>query len=146
MSTSLKHKLINMFREILVYHSDSLAFRAKLLTLLVLGNGETINECERDKLRQIAHAIYPDDSDRANILLEAVDEFYDKITERNNLVYDSLIQSIYEDVKQNPRFTKKIDIKLFSLLKECIQDEEDGIFHDRIISFLENLKEEYGEL
>ena len=146
MSTSLKHKLINMFREVLVYHSDSLAFRAKLLTLLVLGNGESINDCEEQKLEEIAQALYPDDHDRAQVLLEAVHEFYDKITERNNLVYDSLIQSIQDDVKRKPRFAAKIDTQLFGKLKACIQDEDDRIFHERILTFLDNLKDEYGKL
>ena len=146
MSISLKHKLINMFRELLLYHSDSLAFRAKLLTLLVLGNGDEINDCEKTKLREVAHALYPDDHDRAEILLEAVHEFYEKVTENNNLVYDSLIKSIAEDVKNTPRYTRKIDTELFGTFKECIDEEEEQIFHDRIITFLNDLKEEYGKL
>jgi len=146
MSTSLKHKLINMFRELLVYHSDSLAFRAKLLTLMVLGNGETINACEQKKLEEIAQELYPDDHDRAQVLLEAVHEFYDKITERNNLVYDNLIQSIRDDVKHKPRFAAKIDTQLFRKLKECIEDEDEQIFHERILTFFDDLKDEYGKL
>ncbi len=146
MSTSLKHKLINMFREVLLYHSDSLAFRARLFTLLVLGNGDKINACEEAKLREVAHTLYPDDHDRAEVLLEAVHEFYDKVTENNNLVYDSLIKRIADDVKNTPRYTRKIDTKLFATFKECIDDEEERIFHDRIITFLNDLKEEYGKL
>ncbi len=146
MSTSLKHKLINMFREVLLYHSDSLAFRAKLLTLLVLGNGDTISGCEEAKLREVAHALYPEDHNRAEVLLEAVHEFYNKITENNNLVYDSLIKRIAEDVKNTPRYARKIDTELFGTFKACIEDEEERIFHDRIITFLNDLKEEYGKL
>ncbi len=146
MATSLKHKLINMFREVILYHSDSLAFRAKLLTLLVVGNGETINECEEKKLLEIAQKMYPDDHDRAQVLIEAVHEFYDKISELNNLVYDSLIQSILSDIKETPRYAQKIDLKLLDTLKVCIDDEEEMIFHDRILAFLANLKEEYGKL
>ena len=146
MATSLKHKLINMFRELILYHNDSLAFRAKLLTLLVVGNGDTINECEEEKLQEIANKIYPDDHDRAQVLIEAVHEFYSKITDLNNLVYDSLIKSITEDIKMQPRFAQKIDPELFSIFKTCIDDEDERIFHDRIITFLSNLKEEYGEL
>ena len=146
MGTSFKHKIINMFREVLLYHSDSLAFRAKLLTLLVVGNGDTINECEEVKLQEIAQKMYPDDHDRAQVLLEAVHEFYDKLTEQNNLVYDSLIHSIHNDVKKTPRYAQKIDPELFAILKVCIADEEERIFHDRIITFLQNLREEYGEL
>ncbi len=146
MSTSLKHKLINMFREVLVHHSDSLAFRAKLLTLLVLGNGDTINECEKEALKEIAHSFYPDDHDRAQILLEAVYEFYDKITERNNLVYDNLIRSIEEDVRNKPRFAAKIDPQLFGRLKVCIFDDDEKVFHDRLLAFLKELKDTYGKL
>ena len=146
MGVSLKHKLINMFREIILYHSDSLAFRAKLLTLLVVGNGDTINACEEEKLQEIAQKMYPDDYDRAQVLIEAVHEFYEKITESNNLVYDSLITSIEKDVRENPRFVHKIDIELFRVLKECIDDEDEKIFHERILSFFQNLKDEYGEL
>jgi len=146
MATSLKHKLINMFRELILYHNDSLAFRAKLLTLLVVGNGDTINDCEEEKLQEIARRIYPDDHDRAQVLIEAVHEFYEKISEQNNLVYDSLIKSITDDIANTPRFAEKINTELYEPLKECIDDEDERIFHDRIIAFLQNLKEEYGEL
>ncbi len=146
MGVSLKHKLINMFRELLVYHSDSLAFRAKLLTLLVVGNGDTINACEEEKLKDVAHKMYPDDHDRAQVLLEAVHEFYNKLTEKNNLVYDSLIRRIHDDVKNTPRYTQKIEPELFDILRVCIEDEDERIFHDRIITFLSDLKAEYGKL
>jgi len=146
MATSFKHKLINMFREFILYHSDSLTFRAKILTLLVVGNGDTINACEEIKLQDVAKAMYPDDHDRAQVLIEAVHEFYEKIAEHNNLVYDSLIKAINEDIRLTPRFTQKIDTELFEVFKECIDDEEEQIFHDRIIAFLNNLKEEYGKL
>ena len=146
MSTSLKHKILNMFREVLLYHSDSLAFRAKLLTLLILGNDETINDCEETKLQEVAQALYPEDHDRAQVLIEAVHEFYDKITENNNLVYDSLIKSIAKDVREKPRFAQKIQPELFARFKPCIDDEDERIFHERILEFLQNLKEEYGKL
>jgi len=146
MATSLKHKIINMFREVLLYHSDSLTFRAKILTLYVLGDDGDISECEMEKLRKIAQAIYPENPDRAEILLEVIREYYDKITEHNNLVYDSLIKSITEDIRRKPRFAHKIDLALYQQLKECLTQEEDQIFHDRISDFLRNLKEEYGKL
>jgi uncharacterized tellurite resistance protein B-like protein len=146
MATSLKHKLLNMFREILLYHSDSLAFRAKILTLYVLGDDGEISDCEMEKLRAIARAIYPEDHDRAEILLEVVREYYDKISENNNLAYDNLIRSIEEDIRRNPRFVHKIDLDLYADLKTCLATEEDRIFHDRIGTFLKNLKDEYGKL
>jgi hypothetical protein len=146
MGTSLKHKLLNMFREVLLYHSDSLAFRAKILTLYVLGDDGEISDCEMEKLRAIARAIYPEDHDRAEILLEVVREYYDKISENNNLAYDNLVKSIEEDIRRNPRFVHKVDLDLYPELKTCLTNEEDQIFHDRITRFLQDLKEEYGEL
>jgi molybdopterin converting factor small subunit len=112
----------------------------------MVGNGDTVNACEEAKLKEIAKTMYPDDHDRAQILIEVVHEYYDKITENNNLVYDNLIRSIVEDIKLTPRFSKKIDVALFSTLKECIEDDEERIFHERIMTFLNDLREEYGEL
>jgi len=146
MSASFKHKLINMFREVLLYHSTSLTFRAKILTLYVLGDDGSISECEADSLREIANKIYPKNPDRVEILLEVVREYYDKITEHNNLVYDSLIKSIIDDIHRKPHFVRKIDLALYPALKTCLTREEDQIFHDRITDFLRNLKEDHEKL
>jgi len=132
-----------MFREFLVYHNDSLEFRAKVLTLMVLADDE-INECEEKLLREISGKIYPDNHDRAEILIETVHEYYDKIKANNALAYDNLISQIIKDVKYKPRFVKKIDIETLKQFHQCQKDEEYSIFQDRIIEFLIYVKNTYG--
>jgi uncharacterized tellurite resistance protein B-like protein len=132
---------MKMFREILVYHHSSLEFRAKLLTLMVSANGEMC-ECEKQKLKEIAHRIYENDHDRAELLVDTVYEYHYKIVTNNGLDFEHLIAQVNREVREVKRFCKKIDIGLLMKLHECMDDEEDVLFQLRIIEFLENLKEE----
>ena len=141
-----KRSVIKMFREFLVYHNSSLEFRAKLLTLMVSSNGE-ICECEKQKLKEIAYEIYSEDHERAELLIETVKEYHDKIITNNGLDFEHLIQLVAREVREVKRFHQKIDIGLLMKLHECIEedDEENRLFQMRIIEFLQNLKEEYGK-
>jgi len=135
---------MKMFRELLVYHHSSLEYRAKILTLMVSSNGE-ICECEKQKLKEIAHTIYSEDQERAELLLDAVNEYHTKILTNNGLNFEHLIQLVARETKEVKRFAQKIDIKLLMQLHECMDSEEDILFQNRIIEFLQGLKEEYGE-
>jgi len=132
-----------MFRELLVYHNSSLEFRAKLLTLMISANGE-VCECEKQKLKEIAHTIYADDQERAELLIDTVYEFHNKIVTNNGLNFEHLIAQVRKEVKEVKRFCEKIDIDLLMKLHECIdeEDEEDALFQMRIIEFLQMLKDE----
>jgi hypothetical protein len=132
-----------MFREFLVYHNSSMEYRAKILTLMISSNGD-ICKCEKQKLQKIAHSIYGEDSERAEILIDTVYEYHNKIITNNGLNFEHLIQLVERDTKAVPRFVSKIDISLLQQLHECITDEEEAIFQDRILEFLETLKEEYN--
>jgi uncharacterized tellurite resistance protein B-like protein len=145
MFKSLKRNVMKMFREFLVYHNSSLEFRAKLLTLMVSSNGE-ISECEKQKLKEIAYQIYSEDHERAELLIETVKEYHDKIITNNGLDFDHLIQLVAKEVREVKRFHTKIDIDLLMELHICVDedDEEDRLFKIRIIEFLEDLKKEYG--
>ena len=132
-----------MFREFLVYHHSSMEYRAKILTLMVSSNGE-ICECEKQKLKEIAHSIYSDDIERAELLVDTVHEYHTKIITRNGLDFEHLIQLVERETKEVKRFADKIDIALLKELYECIEEDEDILFQDRIIEFLQTLKEEYG--
>ena len=145
MLSKLKYKLLNMFREFLVYHSSSLEFRAELMTLMMMSDCQ-IDECEENLIKEIACEIYKEDTNRASILSEAIHEYHAKIIAPNGLSYNDLVAKIASDVKRTPRFTKKIDIVQLSRFRACLEDEEEQIFHDRVISFLQDLKDEYGEL
>jgi uncharacterized tellurite resistance protein B-like protein len=132
-----------MFREFLVYHHSSLEFRAKLLTLMVSSNGE-ICECEKQKLKEIAHRIYKDDEERAELLIDTVMEYHKKIITDNGLNFEHLVQIVAKEVREVRRFCEKIDIDTLMELHACIdeEDEEERLFQMRIIEFLQNLKNE----
>ena len=143
MFKSLKRSVMKMFREFLVYHHSSLEFRAKLLTLMVSSNGE-MDECERHVLKEIAYEIYADDDDRAELLVDMVREFHNKIVTDNGLNFEHLIQQVAKEVREVKRFCQKIDIDMLMRLHACIdeEDEEERLFQMRIIEFLQGLKEE----
>ena len=144
MLKSLKRNIMKMFREFLVYHNSSLEFRAKILTLMVSSNGE-ICECEKQKLKEIAYKTYNEDAERAELLIETVKEYHDKIITNNGLDFEHLIQLVAKEVREVKRFNQKIDIGLLMELHDCLDNEEDRMFQMRIVEFLQNLKEEYGE-
>jgi len=143
MLKSFKRRFIKMFREFLIYHNSSLEFRAKLLTLMVSANGE-IDECEKQKLKEIAHSIYSDDQERAELLIDTVNEYHNKIITRNGLDFEHLIQIVAKETKEVKRFCTKIDMEVLRQLRECTdeEDEEEWLFQQRILEFLQNLKDE----
>jgi len=140
---SLKRTVKKMFREFLVYHHSSMEYRAKILTLMVSANGE-ICECEKQKLKEIAHSIYGDDMERAELLIDTINEYHAKIITNNGLDFEHLIQLVERETKEVPRFTEKIDMDLLRELHKCIDDDEDALFQERILEFLGTLKNEYG--
>ena len=144
MVKTFKRNVMKMFREFLVYHHSSLEYRAKILTLMVSANGE-ICECEKQKLKEIAYSIYGDDQDRAELLIDAVNEYHTKIITNNGLDFEHLIQLVARDVRQVKRFHEKIDIEMLLQLHYCIceEDEEEILFQKRILEFLQSLKDEY---
>lgn len=142
MFKSLKRRIRKMFREFLVYHHSSMEYRAKILTLMVSSNGD-ICECEKEKLQKIAYGIYGEDTERAEVLIDTVYEYHNKIITNNGLNFEHLIQLVQRDSKEVPRFVDKIDIGRLRELHECIKDEDDALFQEHIIEFLETLKEDY---
>ena len=134
---------MKMFRELLVYHHSSLEYRAKILTLMISANGE-ICECEKQKLKEIAHSVYGDDQDRADLIIDTVNEYHIKIITNNGLDFEHLIQQVAVETREVTRFTEKIDMGLLMEVHECLDDEEDILFQKRILEFLQSLKDEYG--
>ena len=142
----LKRTVKKVFREFLVYNYSSLEYRAKILTLIVSANGE-MTECEKQKLKEIAHSIYSDDQDRAELLIDTVNEYHHKIITNNGLDFEHLIQIVERETKKVKRFSKKIDMALLKTLSECVDKEieEDFLFQQRLLEFLQDLKTEYSE-
>jgi len=144
MFSSLKRNVIKMFREVLVYHSKSLEYRAKILTLMVTSDGK-ISECEHQKLEEIADSIYSDDKQRANLLVDTVYEYHNKIIHDNGLGYQHLIQIVSKETRETKRFCKKIDKDILLKLHDCMQEsknEDEILFQKRVMEFLLELKNE----
>lgn len=142
MYKKIRRKVKKVFREFLVYHNSSLEYRAKVLTLVVAVNNE-ISECEEQLLDKIALEIYDNDEERADILVEAVGEYFVKIVTNNGLNFEHLILEVEKETKEVERFSEKINIEKLMLFQECLDDEEDKIYQQRVISFLKDLKERY---
>ncbi len=142
MIEELKKQIIKIFREFLVYHNNSLEFRAKIITLVIHVDNQN-EDCKKRVLQAVAKATYPNDFNRASFLIDNVDEYIDKIMTNNGLDYQHLIMRIEKQIKHNPKLIDKIDIPILKLFKQCIEDEDNLIYHDRVIRFLENIKEEY---
>jgi len=138
----IRRKVKKVFREFLVYHNSSLEYRAKVLTLVLAVNNE-ISECEEQLLDKIALEIYNNDEERADILVEAVGEYFVKIVTNNGLNFEHLILEVEKETKEVERFSEKINIEKLMLFQECLDDEEDKIYQQRVISFLKDLKERY---
>lgn len=132
-----------MFRELLVYHHSSLEYRAKILTLMVSSN-EMIDACEEQALKEIAYTIYFDDDERAELLIDTVKEYHEKIVTENGLDFEHLVQDVERESRAVSRYVEKIDFELLERLHQCMKEEEDIIFQQRILEFLQMLKEEYG--
>ena len=144
MLKNFKKNIIKMFREFLVYHNKSLEFRAKLLTLMVASDNE-ITPCEDKLLKQIAHEIYSENSERAELLIDTVYEYAIKIKTDNGLNFEHLIKLVEKETSSVKKFSKKIDTDVLRRFLDCIDDEDDKIFNERILEFLDTLKSEYGE-
>ncbi len=110
---------------------------------MVSANGD-ICECEKQKLKEIAHTIYSEDQERAELLLDAVNEYHTKIITNNGLDFEHLIQLVQRETKEVKRFAQKIDMQLLMQLHECMDSEDDILFQQRILEFLQGLKDEYG--
>lgn len=145
MGISFKRAIKKMFREFLVYHHSSLEYRAKILTLMVSANGD-ICECEENTLKEIAHEIYGKDEERAELLVDTVNEYHTKIMTNNGLDFAHLIQLVLKETKAVKRFADKIDMDMMFSLQKCVEsnNEEDVLFQTRILEFLQSLKDDYG--
>ncbi len=125
----------------LLYHNSSLEYRAKLLTLIVSVNRE-ISPCEEELLYKTACEIYNNDEDRAEILVEAVREYFNKIITNNGLDFEHLVFQVEKETKEVKRFAQKINISQLEKFQKCIYNEDDKIYQQRVISFLDRLKRE----
>lgn len=133
---SIKIFFLSFFREFFVYHHTSLEFRAKLFASMIASNSID-NSCEYKVLEKIAAEIY-DDEYRINVLVHTTKEYVDKIQKNNALDLDCLLLDIDKQLKKNPRFKEKINIKHLRSFFTCSGDENTVILQTRILEFFEN--------
>ena len=136
-----KIKFLSFFRDIFIYHTSSLEFRAKIFAAVISVNNK-INECEEKILTELSNKIYKN-SARAQLLVQVTHEYIDKIVEKNELDLNALIKNIDNDIKEHKRFAYKINIKDLKRFLECNIDEEIQIIQQRIIEFLQSEIKEY---
>lgn len=105
-----------------------------------------ISPCEEQLLYETACDIYENDEERAEILVEAVIEYFDKIVTKNGLDYEHLVFQVEKETRMVGRFADKINIEQLKQFQSCIKDEEDRIYQERVLDFLARLKEQYGSL
>jgi len=138
----VRRKIKKVFRELLLYHNSSLEYRAKVFTLVIASAGE-MGSCEEKLLKDISCDIYDKDEERSEILIEAVEEYLNKIITNNGLDFDHLIFQVEKETKEVKRFSQKINIDELNRFQACVKNEDDKIYQKRVIDYLQRLKEQY---
>jgi len=139
---NLKHYLYTGLREVLVYHHNSLEFRAKTFAVIIAANRHP-SDCDYNLVFDAGMQIYKE-TDRANMLLLTTREYVQKVHKKNGLSIDDLIDDIRTELRQIPRYALKISPEQLLPLSECSVDEDTSTYQIRIIEFLERIKSEYS--
>ncbi|HIC12752.1 MAG TPA: hypothetical protein EYO75_05175 [Sulfurimonas sp.] len=136
----LKHYFFSAFREFFVHHHGSLAFRAKIFTLVIAANDKLPLEYYK-VVKDIGMNIYNGDEERSDLLMIATQELIQKCKD-NNFDIDQLVYSILKELKIVPRYARKIDIKALKPLLLLSHDPDTISYQENILEFLQNTKEE----
>lgn len=139
----LRRKAKKFFREFLLYHNNSLEYRAKVFTLVVAAN-EILHPCEEDLLMELACDIYKNDEERCEILVETVKEYFEKIITNNGLDFEHLVFQVEKETRDVKRFVNKIDIDALMRFQACEMTDDERIYQLRVIEYLADLKERYS--
>lgn len=137
----IKHHFFSAFRELFVHHHGSLEFRAKIFALVIAANEKAAVE-NYIVVKKIGMEIYKNDEERANLLMLSTKELVNKIRESSELNIDTLILNIQRELRQVPRYAKKIDIDSLKEFLTLSHDEDTLAYQKNIIEFLSTLKEE----
>ena len=137
--STVKRKIVNTFRELLIYHHNSLEFRAKLFALIIAVNGQGSDEIF-EYVREAGMAIYNDEA-RADALLLTTQEIIAKVHNDNGLDEDLLVNDIVKDLHNISRFRKKINTQQLRELLKFTEDEDIKSYQENILEFLDNAKE-----
>jgi len=141
MFSKIRSFFFNAFREIFIYHHNSLNFRAKVFALLIAAS-DNRGDCCYAAVEQSGMKIY-DDETRVNALLLATKELVNKVHSDNGLNIDDLVDDIVEELKMFPRYAEKINIELLDPIVTCTHNRDVQIYQSRILDFLAERKKEY---
>jgi hypothetical protein len=139
--SKFKHHFSNAFREIFIYHHNSLEFRAKVFAMFIAAN-EKAGPCEFDLVTKAGMDIY-DDEDRANTLMLTTKEYVKKVHGDNGLDIDDLVAQIVKDLKVVPRYALKLEPSQLIPIIACSLDEDTTIYQQRMLEFISTMREEY---
>ncbi len=139
---TFKQVIFSTFRELFIHHHTSLEFRAKLFALIIAAGEKHDDECALDIVKKCGMDIY-DNNERASMLTMTTKEFINNVVEENDYGLDSLIHSIMDDIKAVPRYAQKIDPAHLKELLSCSVDNDSKIYQERVIEFLERLKQDH---
>ncbi len=131
-------RFLSFFREFFVYHHKSLEFRAKVFASMIASNKKE-DSVEYEILKEVAKEIYKDPH-RINVLVQTTKEYVEKIINIKSLNIDSLIKEINKEIRKNPRYITKINIRHLKkfLVKKSHTSEETYLLQLRIIEYLKN--------
>jgi hypothetical protein len=94
-------------------------------------------------LKDISKKIYPEDTNRSNMLEEVTIYYVEKIiSKKDKLSLDKLIIDINRQINKTPRFRKKILTDFLVLFTTCTKDSKSSIIQFRVLEFFENLTKE----
>ena len=122
MFSKIKNFFFNAFREIFIYHHNSLLFRAKIFALLIAVN-ESNDECSFQHVFESGMKIY-NDEDRVSALVLATKELVEKVHLDNGLDIDHLVDDIVDELKLFPRYSEKINIDLLKPILTCTHNRD----------------------
>jgi len=141
LSFRIKQFFYNAFRELFVYHHNSLEFRAKIFALVISADENPRVE-NYIIVKNAGLKIYNNNEDRANLLMLHTKELVKKIKANNGLQSDRLINNIQKELRIVPRYAKKIDTSDLQPLLLLPFDEDTVAYQKNIIEFLESIKED----
>ncbi len=135
---NFKTKFLSFFREFFIYHHKSLEFRAKVFASMIASNKKD-DKVEYEILGEIAKEIYKDPY-RISVLVETTKEYVEKIINIKSLNIDSLIKEIDKEIRKNPRYITKINIRHLKkfLVSSENTDKETYLLQLRIIEYFKN--------
>jgi hypothetical protein len=141
---TLFDKFIHSFREFFIYHHNSLEFRAKVYTLIIVANENENQDCEFEKIDTIVEEIYPTSLRRQNALILTIKEYLQKVNEPNGLGIDELIYDIEKSIRKNSRFSAKINLNHIKTISECATHRDNILYQKRIEEYLKKVKEDFS--